>query len=111
MRPTLAVLAASFVSFGLTISAAQADAVKVSPHLTVFTKDRTVSNDGSPTVLRGSATRRGTVHHDRNRYFDPIPVDVGSTLWLADPLTGELIACDPRPASNFENRYAHCFGG
>ncbi|MGI9490883.1 MAG: hypothetical protein ACR2QF_00500, partial [Geminicoccaceae bacterium] len=102
------VLAASVVSLGLTISAAQADAVKVSPYLTVFTKERTVSNDGQPTVLRGSATRRGTVHYDKDRY-PAIPIDVGSTLWLADPVTGEFIACEPSYAGHSDDRYVDCF--
>ncbi len=105
MRLTFAALAAGFISLSLTAGMAHADAVKVSPHLTVFTKEQTGANDGSPTVLRGSATRRGT----GNDSFDRAQIGASSSLWLADPATGELFACEPRSASNFEDRYAHCF--
>ena len=109
MRLTIIALAAGFVGFGITFSMAHADAVKVSPHLTVFTKDRSVSGDGSPTILRGSAIKRGTVNDDDGRYDDlgPVQIGAGSTLWLADPATGAIIACEPLRTS----RYMHCFDG
>lgn len=111
MRLTLAAMAAGFISFGITLSAAHADAVKVSPELTVFTKERAAPNVGSPTVLRGSATRRGTVHHGNSRYDErgPFPIGAGSTLWMNDPYTGEIIACKPRRTSRVGSRYVHCF--
>lgn len=111
MRLTLAAFAAGFISFGVTIGAAHADAVKVSPELTVFTKERAAPNDGAPTVLRGSATRRGTVHDGGSRYDElpPIQIGAGSTLWIADPVTGEIIACEPRRTSRVGSRYIDCF--
>ena len=68
---------------GLTIVAnAQAEAVKVTPQLTVFTKDEARPADGLPTVLRGSATRRGTV----------------------DGRFGSLFVCDERRYDCFDDR-------
>lgn len=111
MRLPYAALLAGSISLGLTIGMAHAEAVKVSPELTVFTQERAAPNDGGPTILRGSATRRGTVQHRGSQYSDlgPIQIGAGSTLWLADPLTGGIIACEPRRTSRVGSRYVHCF--
>ncbi len=111
MRPTLAALAAGVIGLSFMAASAQAEAVKVSPELTVFTKERATPADGGPTILRGSATPRGTVHHGDSPYVDrgPIEVGAGSTLWLADPVTGDIIACEPRRTSRVGSRYVDCF--
>jgi hypothetical protein len=124
MRPTLAALAAGFIGLGFALGAAKADAVKVSPHLTVFGSDpgstdpaardgRGQAFGGAPTVIRGSASRRGPVH-DGGRLDVrevPLPVGAGATLWLTDPETGDIIACEARRGSGVGSRYIHCFGG
>lgn len=64
MRAHPIALSCCAVLIGLTATTSvQAEAVKVTPQLTVFTKDddQTKTDDGRPTVLRGDATRRGTV--------------------------------------------------
>ncbi len=111
MRPTLAALAAGVISVGFVVGTAQAEAVKVSPELTVFTKERAAPSDGGPTILRGSATQRGTVQNGDRPYANrgPIEIGAGSTLWLADPVTGDIIACEPRRTSRVGSRYVHCF--
>ncbi len=111
MRLPFAAAAAGLIGFGLMIGVAQAEAVKVSPELTVFTKERAVSDQGGPTILRGSATRRGTVHHGGVQYrgSEPLQIGAGSTLWLTDPVSGEIIACEPRRTSRVGSRYIHCF--
>ena len=113
MRLTPAAFAAGLIGLGFTIGVAHAEAVKVSPELTVFTEESAGPNDGGPTILRGSATRRGTVHSGGGQYGDvsPVQIGAGSTLWLADPITGEIIACEPRRTSRVDSRYVHCFDG
>lgn len=113
MRPILPVLMASMIGIGFAISTAHAEAEKVSPELTVFTKEQPPSNDRAPIVLRGSATKRGTVFDGGNRYVDrgPVEIGAGSTLWLADPVTGDIIACEPRRTSRVGSRFVDCFGG
>jgi len=109
MRLTLPTLTAVFVSLGVTISAAHAEAVKVSPQLTVFTQEQTASEGNGPTVLRGSATRRGTVNSGSRDDPGLVQLGVGSTLWLADPETGALIACEPSRTSRVNSRFVRCF--
>ena len=113
MRSTLAAIVAAAVSMGITLGAAQAEAVKTSPHLTVFTKDRPTFGDPSPTVLRGSATKRGTVYRGDTDFRDrgPIEVGAGPTLWLVDPETGDIIACEPRRSSRIGSRQIQCIDG
>ena len=113
MRPILKPLAAGLFGAGFIIGSAYAEAVKVSPELTVFTKEQASSNEGAPVVLRGSATKRGTVFDGGNRYVDrgPVEIGAGSTLWLADPATGDIIACEPRRTSRVGSRFVDCFGG
>lgn len=93
------------------VGVAQAEAVKVSPQLTVFGSDRAASGAKPPTVLRGSATRRGTAYGGRGyeRDLGPLPVGAGDTLWLTDPETGAIFACEPRRTSRVGDRYIHCF--
>lgn len=112
MRSTIIAFAAGAISLGMIMGTAQAEAAKVTPNLTVFTKDQTTSNGQGPIVLRGSATKRGTVHGSSS-YDDrgPIEVGAGSTLWLVDPDTGDIIACEPRRTSRVGSRYVHCFDG
>lgn len=99
MRANLAApaLVAALFGFGLTTATAQAEAVKVTPQLTIFTADQAPASYGAPTVLRGSATRRGTVH-----------ADAGYELWLQDPISGELIPCQVRRTSTRDGRFIEC---
>ena len=52
----------------------RAEAVKVTPELTVFTDEKTPPADGRPTVLRGSATKRGTVDSRDLSYYARAPL-------------------------------------
>lgn len=111
MRLIPATVAASFIGLGFMAGIAQAEAVKVSPELTVFTKESTASTSDGPTVLRGSATRRGTVHSDGSYAGNsrPFEINAGETLWLTDPETGLIIACEPRRTSRVGSRFVQCF--
>ncbi len=113
MRSTFAAIVATAISMGISLSPAQAEAVKASPNLTVFTKDQPSFGDRSPTILRGSATRRGTVYRGDIDYADRAPIDLGTgpTLWLVDPDTGDIIACEPRRSSRIGSRRVQCVDG
>lgn len=99
MRANLAVTAliVALLGFGPTMATAQAEAVKVTPELTIFTADQATPSYGAPTVLRGSATRRGTVH-----------ADAGYDLWLQDPISGEIIPCRVRRTAARDGRIIEC---
>lgn len=82
MRVNPIALSCCAVLIGLTATTTvRAEAVKVTPELTVFTKDdQAKSDDSRPTVLRGDATRRGTVDarfgshgHDHGCFDDRLP--------------------------------------
>ena len=88
----------------------RAEAVKVTPELTVFTDEKTPPADGRPTVLRGSATKRGTVD-SRDLSYYPAPqfrFGTGEKLWLADPVSGRVILCRERRTSRVGSRFIGC---
>ncbi|MGI9490722.1 MAG: hypothetical protein ACR2RF_33470 [Geminicoccaceae bacterium] len=97
--------------FGLAAADARAEAVKVTPELTVFTEQQAPPADNRPTVLRGSATKRGTVD---GRYGDAgyepsrFQFGAGDKLWLTDPISGEVIVCDERRTSRVGSRFIGC---
>lgn len=88
----------------------RAEAVKVTPELTVFTNEKTRPADGRPTVLRGSATKRGTVDSRGVGFYEParLQLGAGAKLWLTDPVTGRVIVCDERRTSRVGSRFIGC---
>lgn len=111
MPTSLLSMFAALALFGVLAGAAQAEAVKVTPELTVFTDEQVRVPGQAPAVLRGSATRRGTVHGDVDPYGpERFQFATGSRLWVADLLTGDLIACEPYRTSRVGSRYIRCFG-
>ncbi|MGI9433412.1 MAG: hypothetical protein ACR2Q4_01030 [Geminicoccaceae bacterium] len=112
MRASLPSILAVLVTVGMLAGVAQAEAVKVTPELTVFTNERLSAPDEGPTVLRGSASRRGTVHGDLDYDLpERYQIGAGERLWVTDLLTGDLIACEPYRTSRVGSRYIRCFGG
>jgi len=91
-------------------STAQADVERVTPELTVFTAEQTATEDGRPAVLRGSATRRGTVDNSLGAIAEPslFALGVGDNLWLTDPASGELVVCSERRTSRVGGRFIGC---
>jgi hypothetical protein len=111
MRATSIALASCSVIIGLTLAgAAHAEAVKVTPELTVFSAETTKTDDGRPTVLRGSATRRGTVsgRADEESNLSRFALGAGDKLWLTDPVSGEVVVCDERRSSRVGSRFVGC---
>lgn len=114
MRAIATVLACS--AFLLTLAGpgmqtdARADAVKASPELTVFTDEETRPADGRPTVLRGSATKRGTVDGRLGAAFQPSAFEfvAGEKLWFVDPVSGAVIVCDERRTSRVGSGFIGC---
>lgn len=89
---------------------AQAEAVKASPELTVFTEEKARPADGRPTVLRGSATKRGTVDGRFGAAFQPSAFEfvAGEKLWFVDPESGALIVCEERRTSRVGSGFIGC---
>jgi hypothetical protein len=111
MRANLAAAVSGLIGIGLIAAStapANAEAIKITPELTVFSAEETTTSSDRPTILRGSATRRGAVPFDD---IAPIQIGAGSTLWMADPLTGEVVACEPRRTSRVGGRYVDCVVG
>ena len=112
MRVLPAALACCTVLFGLaTATDLRAESVKVTPKLTVFTHDQArPAGDRAPTVLRGSATKRGTVDSQLGEDYRPIQYQIGAgaKLWLADPESGRVIVCDERRTSRVGSRFIGC---
>lgn len=110
MRLVLTAAVFSLLGLASVSAAALAEAVKVSPELTVFTSDDSSQDAQGPTVLRGSATKRGTVHGGGNRGgAGSYQINAGETLWITDPETGSIIACEPRRTSRVGSRFVRCF--
>ncbi len=89
----------------------KAQDTETGPGLTVFSDDRSDETDTRPTVLRGEATRRGTVEGDsEGRFYEQtgLQIGAGAKLWLADPVTGRVIVCDERRTSRVGGRYIGC---
>lgn len=112
MRATPLAATACACLMGLIAAAdVRADAVKLSPEVTVFTKERSRPAEGGPTVLRGSATKRGTID---SRFgggsYEPtrFQLGAGAKLWLTDPVSGEVIVCDERRTSRVGSRFIGC---
>lgn len=103
-------LALSALFLGLTVADVQAEAVKVTPRLTVFTDKPAASADGLPTVLRGDATRRGTVDGRFGAALQAsrFQLGAGAKLWLTDPVSGDVIVCDERRSSQVGGRFIGC---
>lgn len=111
MRATSIALASCCAIIGLTQSGmVRAEAVKVTPELTVFTNEAPSVNDGRPIVLRGSATRRGTVSGsvDEGSDLSRFAFGAGDKLWLTDPVSGEVIVCDERRTNRVGSRFVGC---
>ena len=110
--PKMPIVPACWVAVvGLAVAApAQAEAVKVTPEVTVFAKESTRSANGLPTVLRGDATRRGTVDARFGESYEPsrFQLGAGAKLWLTDPVTGQVIVCDERRSSRVGGRFIGC---
>ncbi|MGI9509355.1 MAG: hypothetical protein ACR2QJ_08400 [Geminicoccaceae bacterium] len=114
MRAIPSVLSCCAVLFGLAAASdLRAEVVKVTPELTVFTDETSPSTDGRPTVLRGSATKRGTVESSDLGYIEPPQYQVvaGERLWLTDPENGQVILCNKRRTSRVGSRYVSCIKG
>ncbi len=71
----------------ITTADVRAEAVKATPELTVFTEEQSSPADGQPTVLRGSATRRGTVDGRFGDGFSsrPAPGWLPAPVWVPAP--------------------------
>ena len=111
MRATFAAAVSGLLGIGLiaaSILPANAEAIKITPELTVFSAEETKTNSDRPTVLRGSATRRGVSGYND---VSPIQIGAGSTLWMADPETGEVVACKRKRGSRVGSRYVDCVVG
>ncbi len=112
MRPIPAALTCCALVFGLTTATdVRAEAIKVTPELTVFTKEQAPSTDNRPIVLRGSATRRGTVDgRFGDEAYEPtrFQFGAGDKLWLTDPISGDVIVCDERRSSRVGGRFIGC---
>lgn len=113
MPVILPTILAAIVAIGFFGERANAEAVKISPELTVFTDDRAEAPGSRPTVLRGSATRRGTVQGDGDRFYDTgrFQIGAGPVLWLTDPESGEVIACRRGRTSTVGSRFIDCLEG
>ncbi len=111
MRATTIALASCSAIIGLSLAGTvNAEAVKVTPQLTVFTTTKTDVNDGLPSVLRGSAIRRGKVSSGNGDRSDlsRFAFGAGDKLWLTDPTSGEVIVCDERRSSRVGSRFVGC---
>lgn len=111
MRLTPIALACCAILTGpIALSSARADAVKATPELTVFNQERTRTADGLPMVLRGSATRRGTVATSESEpsNLERFAFGAGDKLWLTDPVSGEVIVCDERRTNRVGSRFVGC---
>lgn len=112
MRRIAFAFAASVAFAGfITPQVAHAEAVKVTPEMTRFSSEQAKPNDdGRPTVLRGSATRRGTVDGRYGRTYDPVDYQLGAgaKLWLTDPESGVVVVCDERRTSRVGGRFIGC---
>ena len=111
MRARSIALASCSLIIGLTLAAtARAEAVKVTPQLTVFNNETAKADDGRPTVLRGSATRRGTVSSRAEEGSDlsRFAFGAGDKLWLTDPVSGEVVVCDERRSNRVGSRFVGC---
>jgi hypothetical protein len=112
--------AALLVAGGLMLAwtpllpAAKAEVVKASPELTIFTRDESrqqaaPAGDRRPTVLRGSAVRRGVARGYRQTMAPERWVaSSGETLWLTDPASGEVVACRVKRTSRVGKRVIRC---
>lgn len=98
--------------FGLTTTTdLRAESIKVTPELTVFTDDQSrPDGDNRPTVLRGSATKRGTVDSELGEDYQParFQLGAGDKLWMTDPVSGRVIVCDERRTSRVGSRFIGC---
>ncbi|MDH3664044.1 MAG: hypothetical protein OEU92_29195 [Alphaproteobacteria bacterium] len=112
MRILPAALACCAALIGLaTTTDLRAETVKVTPELTVFTHDQArPAGERAPTVLRGSATKRGTVDGQSGEGYQPaeFQIGAGAKLWLADPESGRVIVCDERRTSRVGSRFVGC---
>ena len=110
MRVTSIAAACSAALIGIAASSAWADAVKATPELTVFNNEQTSPGNAEPIVLRGSATRRGTVDTKAGDLSDlsRFAFGAGDKLWLTDPISGEVIVCDERRTSRVGSRFVGC---
>ena len=117
MRNAALLLAGGLMLAGLPmVPTAEAEAVKASPELTVFTRDQgqnaaVADARRAPTVLRGSAVRRGIA--PGYRYAEGMDpgrwiASSGDTLWLTDPASGELVACRVKRTSRVGKRVIRC---
>ncbi len=111
MRATSIALASCCALISLALPGmVRADVVKVTPELTVFTTETTSADDGRPAVLKGNATRRGTVSgtNDEGSDLSRFAFGAGDKLWLTDPVSGEVIVCDERRTNRVGSRFVGC---
>ena len=92
------------------VGSVKAEAVKVTPELTVFTNEEASPDDTLPSVLRGSAVRRGSVSVQNGDGSDlsRFAFGAGDKLWLTDPTSGEVIVCDERRGNRVGSRFVGC---
>lgn len=110
MRVRSITLACSAAFLALPVADALAEAEKVTPELTVLTRDFIPPTDKRPVVLRGDATRRGTVDGQFGDLGEPIGLQIGAgdKLWFTDPATGRVIVCDERRSNRVGSRFIGC---
>ncbi len=96
MRIMAPALTCCVLVFGLAVTTdVHAEAVKATPKLTVFTGEQAPSAAALPTVLRGSATKRGSVDgRFGSRIYEPTRFQSTNELFLTDPISGEVLLCD-----------------
>lgn len=112
MRAALAAFAA-VLSLTASHVQAQTQAEKPTPQLTVFPKAFVAPSDEPPGVVRGDATRRGTIDGRFGSAFAPARFDIGAgdRLWLTDPFSGQVFVCDVRRTNRVGSRFIGCLEG
>jgi len=99
----------SLISLGLATDSRAEDSTETRGLIVFSDRQAAASNDGGPTVLRGSAVKRGTVEGagsgGRSAGFQ---IGAGEQLWFTDTSTGQVIVCDDRRTSTVGSRFIGC---
>lgn len=96
MRVVPVLFAGCTALLAVTTTNAQAEVEKRTAELTLFPKKYALSIDKAPTMLRGNATRRGTVDGRLGGLYRPdgLSFGAGDQLLLTNPFTGQAMVCN-----------------